>query len=504
MRTPETDLPALLIGDDADAIQPLVDVLTAHGDRHRILGLPVSDADEENLEDALRAAAAEEPTLRILHLAALDSDTAPSMRSLLRMQHRVLGGTQRLFRAAAAAELRTPIWLVTRGAQRVTDADTVSPVQSCLWGFGHAASLEHPQVWGGLADLSTGGADEWSRLINQVRWRHRRGEDQLAMRDQTVYVPRLIRRAGQPIATPLVLRDDATYLVTGGLGSVGLEIAGYLAAHGARHLVLSSRRSPGEAAQTRIDAIGEQYGCEFLVVAADVANPHDVARLVTTVQAELPPLAGIIHAAGEIGTTPLRTLDAAEVDRVFAGKVWGAWNLSEAHRRPETGLLPQHLFYRLGVGQFRPDRLRRGQRLPRRVGVAAARPGCSWDQRELRFVVGGHGRRGRPCAAGSARRCDFAARRCPGGDGRAHGRPGQSGGLWRASTGPASCRSISRRAEEGRSLRRWSVRCLRSAFHSRLPGWPLGPPAMVEQPLHRPGAAARENLSWSHLRRRSW
>jgi acyl transferase domain-containing protein len=318
----------LLIGDDAEAVQPLVDTLTAHGHRHRILGLPVSDEDEQQLEMALRAAVADE-TLRILHLAALDSDTAPSMGSLLRMQHRTLGGTRRLFRAAVAAELRAPIWVITRGAQRATGADTVSPVQSCLWGFCRAASLEHPQVWGGLADLSTGGVDEWSRFINQVVTGPR-GEDQVALRDQAVYVPRLTRPAGQPIATPLALRDDATYLVTGGLGSVGLEIAGYLAAHGARHLVLTGRRSPSDSARRRIDALHEQCGCEFRVIAADVANPHDVARLLATVQAELPPLAGIVHAAGEIGTTPLRTLEDAEVDRVFAGKVWGAWHLSEA------------------------------------------------------------------------------------------------------------------------------------------------------------------------------
>ena len=74
----------------------------------------------------------------------------------------------------------------------------------------------------------------------------------------------------------------------------------------------------------------EEHGCDVRVVAADVADPHDVARLVTTLQAELPPLAGIVHAAGEIGTTPLQTLDDAEIDRVFAGKVWGAWYLSEA------------------------------------------------------------------------------------------------------------------------------------------------------------------------------
>ncbi|WP_082968961.1 type I polyketide synthase [Mycobacterium sp. E2699] len=327
----------LLIGDDADILAPLVDALTAHGHQHRIVGLPVTDADEEQLEVTLLAAAADDPELRILHVAALDSGSAPSMRSLLRMQHRVLGGTRRLFRAAVATELRRPIWMVTRGAQRVIDADTVSPDQSCLWGFGRAASLEHPQVWGGLADLAAGTAvsttAEWSRLIDQVSATpggSAVGEDQLAVRDQAVYVPRLVRRVGQPIATPPALRDDATYLVTGGLGSVGLEIAGYLAAHGARHLVLTGRRTPSAAAQARIEAIRDQHGCEVRVVTADVADAHDVARLLATVQDELPPLAGIVHAAGEIGTTPLRGLEDAEVDRVFAGKVWGAWHLSEA------------------------------------------------------------------------------------------------------------------------------------------------------------------------------
>lgn len=319
----------LLIGDDAVVMRPLIDTLTTNGHRHRVLGLPVSDADEERLVDELRTAVNDEPELRILHVAALDSDGAPSMRSLLRMQHRVLGGTQRLFRAAAAAELRTPIWVTTHGAQRVTNDDTVSPVQSILWGFCRAAALEYPQVWGGLVDLSGRGADEWSRLLKQVVTASP-GEDQIALRADTVQVPRLVRRNGQPNSTLLELRSEATYLVTGGLGSLGLEIAGYLAAHGARQLVLTGRRAPSAAAQRRLDALREQHGCTIRVIAADVADPHDVARLLATVQAELPPLAGIVHAAGENNTTPLNSLESAEVDRVFSGKVWGAWHLSEA------------------------------------------------------------------------------------------------------------------------------------------------------------------------------
>jgi acyl transferase domain-containing protein/NADPH:quinone reductase-like Zn-dependent oxidoreductase/acyl carrier protein len=319
----------ILIGDSPDAVQPLVDVLNARGHRHRMIGLPTSDADEQELAVALRAAASEDLTTRIALVAALDVDGAPSMQSLLRMQHRILGGTRRLFRAAMAAELRSPIWVVSRGAQRVTDADSVSPDQSSLWGFGRAAALEFPHIWGGLADLADGTPDEWSRFVDHSM-AHARGEDQIALREQAIYVPRLVRRVGMPIAKPVEIRAEATYLITGGLGSLGLEIAGYLAAHGAKHLVLTSRREAGEAAQGRIDALAEQHGCEMRVATADVADAHGVARLLATVASELPPLAGIVHAAGELGTTPLSNLDDAEVDRVFAGKVWGAWHLSEA------------------------------------------------------------------------------------------------------------------------------------------------------------------------------
>ncbi|OBG21202.1 polyketide synthase [Mycolicibacterium celeriflavum] len=325
----------VLVSDDSEAIQPLVDALTASGHRYQIVGLPVSDADEERLAEVLRAAAADDPTLRIAHVAAIDFETTPPMQSLLRMQHRILGGTRRLLHAAVATELRAPIWLVTTGAQRVVDSDSVAPDQSCLWGFGRAAALELPQVWGGLADMPHGReirADEWSALISRITTSNGSAarEDQFAIRDQAVYVPRLVRRAGEPSGAPLQLRDGATYLVTGGLGSIGLEVAGYLAAHGAKHLVLTSRRAPSDAVRRRIDILSELNGCETRVMATDVADAHDVARLLTTVQAELPPLAGIVHAAGEISTAALSNSDDSEVDRVFAGKVWGAWHLSEA------------------------------------------------------------------------------------------------------------------------------------------------------------------------------
>ncbi|TRW87916.1 SDR family NAD(P)-dependent oxidoreductase [Mycolicibacterium sp. 018/SC-01/001] len=324
----------LVVGDDTDssrtASRTLIDALAARGDRHSTIGLPATDAEEAALTDGLRAAVDDDPDLRILHIAAVD-DAPPSMRSLLRMQHSVLPGTRRLFRAAAAADVRIPVWVVTHGAQHVVAGDTVAPDQSCLWGFGRAAALEAPQMWGGLADLESASVDQWTALIGHITRPTGTGtrEDQLAVRADGVRVPRLTRRSGQPITDALPVRSDATYLVTGGLGSIGMEIAAYLAARGARHLVLTSRRVPSEAADARIAALSEQYGCTVEVASADVADAHDVAKLLAP-RADRPPLAGIVHAAGEIGASPMSAQDDAEIDRVFSGKVWGAWHLTEA------------------------------------------------------------------------------------------------------------------------------------------------------------------------------
>ena len=210
MRMPARRLLGCLSAITPRRSQPLVDALTAQGHRHQILGLPVTDADEERLEGVLRAAVADDPVLRILHVAALDSDTAPSMRSLLRMQHQVLGGTKRLFRAAAAgrtapADLAGNPWRTTdyRLGHRVAGSplrgDSVVPSRLSIRDYGAGS-----RIW--LKALLTNGrgSSPGSPAVP-------RGEDQFALRDQTVYVPRLLRRVEAPSVTPLALRDDATY-----------------------------------------------------------------------------------------------------------------------------------------------------------------------------------------------------------------------------------------------------------------------------------------------------
>jgi len=91
---------------------------------------------------------------------------------------------------------------------------------------------------------------------------------------------------------PLRPRADRSYLITGGLGAIGLHTASYLAQLGAGDIVLTSRRAPDADAQRIIEEITERYRCRIHTFAADVGDESEVAKLLDRIRAELPPLAG--------------------------------------------------------------------------------------------------------------------------------------------------------------------------------------------------------------------
>ncbi len=87
---------------------------------------------------------------------------------------------------------------------------------------------------------------------------------------------------------PLHRRPDRTYLITGGLGAIGLHTAAYLAQLGAGDIVLTSRRAPDADAQRLIEEITERYKTRIHVFAADVGEESEVVKLLERIRAELP------------------------------------------------------------------------------------------------------------------------------------------------------------------------------------------------------------------------
>ena len=131
------------------------------------------------------------------------------------------------------------------------------------------------------------------------------------------------RQAAAPAAA---VSPDGTYLITGGMGGLGLRVARWLVASGARHVALLGRTAPTSTAREAIATLSAA-GAEVVALQADVSRAEDVDRAVATIQARMPRLRGIFHAAGTLDDGVLLQQDWQRFERVFAPKVAGAWHL---------------------------------------------------------------------------------------------------------------------------------------------------------------------------------
>ena len=248
-----------------------------------------------------------------------------------------------LVRTLAASGAAPRVWLVTRGAQPVADRESVAVAQAPIWGLGRVLALEHPDLWGGLVDLDPAEAADAGaeRIVDLVADPDE--EDQVAFRTGRRHVPRLVRAHAPD--RPLAIRGDGAYLVTGGLGGLGLKVARWLVEQGARHVVLLGRHGlpsretwatvpPGDEVARRTAAVAglEALGARVDVVAADVADRFAMTALFASFGSGRPALRGIVHAAAHVGAEPLSEATPAALAAVLAPKAGGAWLLHELSR----------------------------------------------------------------------------------------------------------------------------------------------------------------------------
>jgi NADPH:quinone reductase-like Zn-dependent oxidoreductase/acyl carrier protein len=126
--------------------------------------------------------------------------------------------------------------------------------------------------------------------------------------------------------TSQLFRDDRSYLITGGLGDLGLKLAGWMVTQGARHLVLMGRSVPTSAARDEIERL-EIAGARVHVVQADVAEEDQVRHCFEHIKRATFPLGGIVHAAATFDDAFLRNYSSDRFRKVIAPKMDGAWNL---------------------------------------------------------------------------------------------------------------------------------------------------------------------------------
>ncbi|MEE2781456.1 MAG: SDR family NAD(P)-dependent oxidoreductase [Planctomycetota bacterium] len=286
----------------------------------------------------------------IVHCWSLDSAETDALNAE-QLDHAMLIGCETLLhliqQGQQAGWANPALWMVTRGAQPIGKACS-AVAQTPLWGLGRVLAEELPQLWGGLIDVDPHYSTESTADILWEELRNPDHERQITYRDDQRFAARLVpRHSGGGITRPLRFKTDASYLVTGGLGDLGLKVATWMVEQGARQVLLLSRSEmpprahwPARAAEDprfaeRVEAIRkmEQNGARVLTLAGDVGEEGTLGRLLDEAASNgWPPLCGVVHAAGVVDADQLIDLEVEKLRTILRSKVRGTWFLHQACR----------------------------------------------------------------------------------------------------------------------------------------------------------------------------
>lgn len=230
--------------------------------------------------------------------------------------------------AAKPGEFPARLWLVTNGVHGIEEGEMVVALsQAPLWGLGRVIVYEHETLHTTLIDLDADPLEESiTALCKEICVDDE--ADEVALRGGKRYVARLAHHAlaeSQAPSQPL-FREDGTYLITGGLGGVGLRTAQWMIEQGARHLVLMGRRGASSEAEATLQALREQ-GATISVIKGDVAREEHLTDALSEIRRTLPPLRGIFHCAVVLDDSILLQQDRERFLSVMPPKVCGTWNL---------------------------------------------------------------------------------------------------------------------------------------------------------------------------------
>lgn len=155
------------------------------------------------------------------------------------------------------------------------------------------------------------------------------GKNVLSFEDPSPDAPAERRMVGPCTQAGHLFKADATYLITGGARGFGFEVAKWMAEQGARNLVLMSRSGPDQASSDAIQRMRDDGFC-VVDVRGDVTDSEAVGRVIDMIQADMPDLKGVLHAAMVLDDEFISDLDVQRFQRVLQPKMLGAWNLHQA------------------------------------------------------------------------------------------------------------------------------------------------------------------------------
>ena len=315
----------LVLADETDA-KVMADEFAAQWRcaARRVLTANLADESAVRAAFAETAADAERPPVGIVIFVG---DGSTDLTEALTRARESIWSISSTIRAVVGGwHARSPrLWLVTRKGLVVHGDEPGDPATGALKGLVRVLAYEHPDLRATLVDLDSGEGAIAALTTELGATDH---DDVIGWRSDCRYVERLSRAAVSSAERSPAVRSEAAYIVTGGLGGLGLVVARWLADSGAGRVVLNGRSEPsGDQRRVLADLAG---GADIAVVTGDVAEPGVAERLVNAAEETGLELRGIVHGAAVIDDSLLVAMSRESLERVWTPKAAGALRLHEA------------------------------------------------------------------------------------------------------------------------------------------------------------------------------
>jgi phthiocerol/phenolphthiocerol synthesis type-I polyketide synthase E len=308
---------------------------------------------EEDYDKLLAAAAGGGPELtRLVHCwpaGALDRPEANDPQQALRLG---FGSLLLLSRALGRRgdDTRRHLWVISNGVQNVTDREPLAPVKATLLGACRVIPREQSWLRCRSVDVVIGGPPD-DRLIGQLlaEFGTAPGPEAVAYRGAHRWSQHFrhepLDAAGMDAAGRTAIRPGRAYLVTGGLGGIGLALAKWITQAGGRAVLTSrtalpaqqewadlmaSGAAPGQASEAiRALSALQADGRDFMVAQADVCEPSQMRAVVDSTVERWGAISGVFHAAGVAGAGLIQVKDLDSIEPVIRPKVAGTLVLDQ-------------------------------------------------------------------------------------------------------------------------------------------------------------------------------
>ncbi|WP_018417072.1 type I polyketide synthase [Teredinibacter turnerae] len=339
--------PVAVFADDQPTCKNILAELEAAGVEHCIIRvgeefkeqhnrLELNPADPEQMEQLIVALErGQSKPWHILYLWGMGATIEPGMSSaaVQQLEKPVWRNLLQLLQRASGLTIKG-LNVVTQGAFAVSDSGLssakdkgedkhkVQPLQQLLWGMVRSAQVELSTLPLALIDLANATQNVLPAVLHSLT---EPTENQLRVADGELLAPRLQAVPVSAAATGEVIDPAKCYLITGGMGGLGLQLAYWLVEQGAVQLVLLGRSAPKAEAQVQLDQLAAR--AEILCLQADVACCDQLLGVFERIACDCLPLGGIFHAAGVLDDSFIDQMDEARFAKVTAPKILGAWNL---------------------------------------------------------------------------------------------------------------------------------------------------------------------------------